>query len=217
MTIDSVVFDLDGTLWDTTPACAVAWNSVLKRNGFEFREITVEDVRLVTGKPHDDCIRVTFEGFPESHVNTLIEETAVEDNRVIERMGGVVYEGVREGLAKLADHFPLYIVSNCQEGYIENFLNLSGFGAFFQDFECFGNTGRPKSENLRRVIERNGLQRPVMIGDAEGDESAARACRIPYVFADYGFGGCQSPDHVCHSFREITELLLAHRAPSVDR
>ncbi len=213
MRLDSIVFDLDGTLWDTTPACAVAWNSVLSRNAITYREITADDVRKVTGKPHDDCIRQTFDGIPHDQVQTLITETATEDNAMIARMGGAIYPGVREGLKQLAEHFPLFIVSNCQTGYIETFLGFSGFAEFFQDFECFGNTHMPKGENLRRVIERNNLRSPVMIGDADGDEVAARACNVPFILASYGFGSGIAPDFVCHSFPEITELLLAHRTP----
>ena len=29
---DSLIFDLDGKLWDTCEACAVAWNNVVNRN-----------------------------------------------------------------------------------------------------------------------------------------------------------------------------------------
>ena len=41
---DAIVFDLDGTLWDTCQACAVAWNRVVARHGIPFREITYGDV-----------------------------------------------------------------------------------------------------------------------------------------------------------------------------
>ena len=48
---DSLIFDLDGTLWDTCEACAVAWNNVVNRNEIKFRQVTSSDVRRVTGKP----------------------------------------------------------------------------------------------------------------------------------------------------------------------
>ena len=39
-TPDALVFDLDGVLWDTCAACAVAWNRVLARLGIAYRTIT---------------------------------------------------------------------------------------------------------------------------------------------------------------------------------
>jgi phosphoglycolate phosphatase len=184
---DSIVFDLDGTLWDTCPVCAVAWNDVLERHGIDFREITARDVESVAGKPHEACIREVFAGLSEPDIQLLIEETAKEDIRYIREHGGRLYDGVAEGLARLAENFPLYIVSNCQAGYIELFLETMGLEALFRDVECWGNTGRPKDDNLRALIARNGLDRPVFVGDAEGDRQAAAACGIPFVHAGYGY------------------------------
>jgi phosphoglycolate phosphatase len=185
---DSLIFDLDGTLWDTCPACALAWNAVTRRLGIAFREITAQDVRNVAGRPHDACIRDTFTGVSEADLVRLIDETMHEDARAIELHGGTLFEGVPEGLSALARRFPLFIVSNCQAGYIELFLRKSGLASAFRDFECWGNTGRPKSDNLRSVIERNGLARPWFVGDASGDLQAAEACQVPFVHAAYGFG-----------------------------
>jgi phosphoglycolate phosphatase len=186
-TPDSIIFDLDGTLWNTCPACAVAWNHVLRRNGIGFREIIARDVESVCGKPHEACIRQVFDGLPESHIQTLIRETAIEDLRFIRELGGVLYAGVAEGLSRLGQRFPLFIVSNCQAGYIEMFLEMTGLGPLFRDFECWGNTGQAKDDNVRSLIGRNGLQSPILIGDAEGDRQAAKACGIPFIHVTYGF------------------------------
>ena len=210
--IDSVVFDLDGTLWDTCATCAVGWNNVLRRHGIAFREITAEDIRGIMGLPHRECVRRIFVGFPEHQLALLTDETASEDNRLAAEMGGAFYPGVEDGVARLSRRLPLFIVSNCQARYIETFLGLNGMAKHFRDFECWGNTGLSKAGNLKLIVDRNALGAPVFVGDALGDQSAARECGVPFVYVDWGFGECHAADRRFSSFDALTEWLLLERA-----
>jgi phosphoglycolate phosphatase len=205
--VDSIVFDLDGTLWDTCPACAVAWNRVRDRNRISFRDVTADDVRSVAGKPHEDCIRTVYQGLDEAEVQVLIDQTRTEDIRLIRELGGRLYPGVAEGLRRLQSHFPLLVVSNCQSGYVELFLDTTDLADCFRDHECWGNTGLPKAANLARVIERNQLQAAIFVGDGEGDEEAARACEVPFIHAAYGFGRASAPLAAIGSFDELIDAL----------
>ena len=210
--IDSVVFDLDGTLWDTCATCAVGWNNVLRRHGIAFREITAEDIRGIMGLPHDQCVRQVFVGLAEHQLALLTTETASEDNRLVAEMGGALYSGVEDGLARLSRRLPLFIVSNCQSGYIETFLGRNGMGTHFRDFECWGNTGLSKAENLKVIVDRNALGSPVLVGDTPGDQSAARECGVPFVYVEWGVGECHGADHRFSSFAALTEWLLVESA-----
>jgi phosphoglycolate phosphatase len=207
MGFDSIVFDLDGTLWDTCQACAVAWNNVLERNGIAFRRIEAGDVRKVTGKPHEACISETFIGLTEKQIQIITNETITEDNVVVGRLGGDIYPGVSDGLRELSKNHRLFIVSNCQSGYIETFLKFSKFESLFEDFECWGNTKKSKAENLAKVIERNSLARPVMVGDMESDLFAARNCKVPFIHMRYGFGDVSSSNWSFDSFSQLTEFF----------
>lgn len=204
---DGLVFDLDGTLWETSAACAHSWNRVARRLGIQHREITIEDIRGVTGHPHDECVRLVFDGLPAADLDRLIQETATEDNRAIEEFGGDLYPGVAEGLAKLAREYPMAIVSNCQSGYIETFWRFSGLGSLFVDHECWGNTGRPKSANLAAVLKRQAWTRAVMIGDMDSDRIAAEDCGIPFFHVRYGFGEVARADREFASFAELVWSL----------
>lgn len=206
MKIDAIIFDLDGTLWDTTHTCAVGWNAVCKRLDIRFREITADDVKRVMGKSHEECIRETFRGVSNDQLQTLIDLTMTEDNEMVKRFGGMLYDGVVAGLNDLSKTYRLCIVSNCQSGYIETFLEYAGVQPCFVDFECWGNTRRSKGENLASLIKRNSLEAPLMVGDTEGDRDAARYCGVPFVHVTYGFGGRLNGERSYDSFA----ALLAH-------
>jgi len=180
---------------------------VLARLGIDRPEVTEAEVRSVTGRPHRECVRSVLSELSEEQIDRIARETEVEDNRAIAEHGGELYPGVREHVPLLAARLPLMIVSNCQRGYIEVFLQSTGLAGCFVDFECWGNTGRSKGENLRAVIERGGAKQPVFVGDTEGDALAARENGVPFVHVSYGFGKVARCDQRIARFAELSGLL----------
>lgn len=206
---DGLVFDLDGTLWDATPATAKGWNECLAELGIDYPEVTAELVRSVTGMPHHEAVRAAFPELDEQTCRRLSDLTVVRDNDAIREHGALLYPSVHEGLRALHDRYPLFIVSNCQLGYVELFFEISLLQPLFRDWETWGNTGQPKSSNLGAVIARNGLKDPVMVGDTAGDEKAARDNGVTFAFMTYGFGRAESPDLTFHAFDPFVAHFLS--------
>ncbi len=190
--IDSIIFDLDGTLWDATATVAQAWQAAGQKAGFVKEPITQAMVRSITGMPYDAIHPKLFPYLNQEQLQILKALSAEEELLHLQNQGGHLYAGLEETLAALKEKYPLFIVSNCQSGYIEAFLDFYQLHHYFSDIECFGNTKRSKADNIRAIIDRNQLQIPVYVGDTLGDYEASRQNQIPFVFTTYGFG--QAPD-----------------------
>ena len=70
--------------------------------------------------------------------------------------GGILYPQVAQTLDSLCRRCGLYIVSNCQDGYVQAFLNYHDVARYFTDIEMSGRTGLDKAENIRLLMARNG-------------------------------------------------------------
>ena len=215
MTYDALIFDLDGTLWDAAAASTYGWNLALEKLGLSVR-VTVDDIRSVSGKPFRQCVATLV---PElgtagaaSPGGNAYEEaiTLIDDHERlgIETIGGALYEGVAEGLRELAKRFRLFIVSNCPGWYLEAFLRISGVGAYFSGSDCHGASGQHKPEMLRALSEKHGLDRPVYMGDTQGDRDAAEAVGMDFAFVSYGFGETGEPSMSFASFGDLTARFL---------
>lgn len=202
-----IIFDMDGTLWDSADGVARSWTRVVNKEYDAERVITEKEIQSVMGKTMDKIAELLFPELEEQDRLTLLEHCCKDENEYLRIHGGKLYPDLEETLIELKKEYELYIVSNCQSGYIEAFLEHYGFEKYFSDIECFGNNGLQKGENIRRLADRNGLTRAVYVGDIQGDFDAAMEAGLPFIHAAYGFGTINRETLVIHCFRELTEVV----------
>lgn len=184
----AVIFDLDGTLWDSSESVAAAWNTVFSRCPDIPRRITVSDMHGYMGKTLDKIAPLALPDTPEPRRSEVLWEGVRYEQEYIAQHGAKLYPTLRETLEQLRQEYALIIVSNCQDGYIQCFFEFSGLRELFEDFESAGATGLSKGENIRLVIQRNGIDRAVYVGDTQGDLDSADFAGVPFIRAAYGFG-----------------------------
>ncbi|QQL50352.1 HAD family hydrolase [Mucilaginibacter ginkgonis] len=185
---DSIIFDLDGTLWDSTANVAEAWQTAAGKVDYIKDAITVASVRSITGMPYDAIFEKLFPKISSEQREEFKSLAARHELDTLNTKGGDIYPGVAETLQYLQSRYKLFIVSNCQSGYIENFLKMDNMAGFFIGHQCYGTKGQQKWQNITDVVQDHHLTAPVYVGDTMGDYNASVKASVPFIFAAYGFG-----------------------------
>lgn len=204
--VDGIIFDLDGTLWDSTEIILKVWNDAAN----DFKEITttvtVEDIQSAMGLLLLDIGKKFYPHLEEEEIKEIVKHCSKIENEYLSIHGAKLYDNLEETLKKLSKNHKLFIVSNCQDGYIEAFYKAHNLEKYFVDFENPGRTGMPKWENIKLIVERNNLKNPVYVGDTAGDRKAAKLAGVPFVFAKYGFGDVEDYDFVVDKLEDVAGL-----------
>lgn len=206
MKTDGIIFDLDGTLWDATRSFYDSWKEYLTGQGVAFPH-SLEDVKACMGLPMTEFFARLHPDMPKAQQDVLREGVLTYENRYMEKAGGILYPGLEETLQTLCERFPLMIVSNCQDGYIEAFFKAHDTGKYFTDWESFGRTGLLKADNIALVVKRNHLKQPVYVGDVQADADASHAAGVPIIHAAYGFGEIRDAEGRIDTFADLIGLV----------
>lgn len=210
MKFTHLIFDLDGTLWNTTEVSAAAYNHALRADGRSSRNVTVDTIMQEFGKTF---VAIADDLFPELPGKDRMELMKLCCQSNIDFLKGtdqpMLYPDVRDTMARLCKSCRLYIVSNCESGYIEMFLDKYDLNAYITDIECLGNNGKEKSENIRLIMERNHIpdHDAAYVGDTMGDYNSTVQAGIPFIFASYGYGDVPQSQYSIDRFAGLLDLI----------
>ncbi|WP_346354761.1 HAD family hydrolase [Azotosporobacter soli] len=202
-----IIFDVDGTLWDSTGVVAEAWNKAIGEVGNTAAVVSAAVLKKEFGKTMKAIADSLFHDADEKTKEQLMEKCCVYEHEALaENTANLLYPDVVETIKTLAQTHRIFIVSNCQSGYIELFMKKAGIEEYVSDWECFGDTGRPKGENIRLLMERNKISDAAYVGDTQGDYEATKIAQIPFIFARYGFGNVEHGGQVINGIKELLSM-----------
>ena len=204
---DGVIFDVDGTLWDSTDIVKDAWNRAFIDSGYKDPGITADRLKGLFGLPMADIIKDIFPDGTDEEIRILTPVIYEYEDSFLQDKGGKLYPHIIETIKKLSESVPVFIVSNCQSGYIELFMDKTGCSSYITDHLCPGDTDLLKADNIKKIINDHGLKYPFYVGDTVMDKDACEAAGCPFIYARYGFGSVEGCEHIIDRPDELLTLL----------
>ena len=207
MKYESLIFDIDGTLWDSRELVAEGFNIQLRKEGFDHLCVDAEILRPLFGKSITEFADAMLPSIPAPERYELMERCLkTEQEYLFANECRVGYPKVKETMAELAKKHRIFIVSNAQCGYPELCIDKLGLGEYVQGHTCFGDTGTSKGKTIRTLMAKHNIESAIYIGDTQGDLEACREAGIPFIFCTYGFGQAESYDAKIDSIDELLEM-----------
>ena len=177
---------------------AVAFNEMLEINILRLPMRLLQKARGYLGASGRYQVNL-FKSVPPKAIE-IIHKCCEYENEYRAEHGVDLYPGMEQTIKELHKKYKLFIVSNCQEGYIQCLFKIHPhLEEYFTDYEYPGRSGKPKADNIKMVVKRNNLLRPIYIGDTAGDAKASKEAGVPFIYARYGFGQVDEFDYVIDS------------------
>lgn len=208
MKAESLIFDIDGTLWDTRALVAEGYNVQLRKEGLEHLCVDADILTPLFGKVLEDIADILFAGIPVPERYQLTKRCMDAEQKYLWTVPcDVGYPRVKETLEELAKRYRLFIVSNSEQGYPQLCVEKMGLGHLIQAHLCYGDTLTSKGQTILRLMRENGIKSAVYIGDTQSDYLATREAGIPFIFASYGLGQAEAWEEKINQIEDLLKFL----------
>ncbi len=202
-----IIFDMDGTLVNSSITIANAINYVRKQLGFA--PMDPETILAHVNDPSINPAQFFYHApkFAHDHERWFSEYYTRNHDKEL-----VLYDGIRELLAELKEAgFKLAVATNAyRKSTIESLTHL-GIYVLFDAIACYDDVykGKPYPDMLLKLLEELHVakERALFIGDGPRDEQAAKRAGIDYLMVDWGFTDHEH-DNVVHTVEELRSVLL---------
>lgn len=202
----AILFDLDGTLWNALDTITEAWNKAMKEHNLKY-SFSLETMKSFMGLTPKETAPLAFK---DVDLNKGLEYFVLclnEEIKYLRVHHGKLYEDEEEVLKELSKHYPLFIVSNSDKGYIEDYLNAYDFNKYFKDHVCAGDTDLEKWQNILYIKNKYQLEEIIYVGDTKKDLNESIKAGVKFIHASYGFGEIEEEVLKISKLRELPDLI----------
>lgn len=203
----AIFFDLDGTLWDALDSLTKSWNNTCNNNNLPY-SFTYEVMKSFMGLTPKETIDIAFKDVDYKKGEEYFKLCLDDEIIYLEKNPGKLYLNEEEVLKNLSKRYPLFIVSNSDKGYIEDFLNAYDFNKYFIDHLCFGDLKLEKYQNILYLKKKYQIDEVIYVGDTLKDYNESSKAGVKFIHAAYGFGKIDQKVNFINSLIELEREVL---------
>ena len=202
----AIFFDLDGTLWNALTELTESWNFAMEENNLHYR-FDFNTMQSYMGLTPLETVKLAFKDVDEKTGLKYFKICFNSEIKYLSKKPGKLYPHEEEVLKKLSQYYDLYVVSNADVGYIDNYMNACNMKKYYKGFLCAGDTNLDKSENIRYLMKKENIDRVIYVGDTKKDMEQSLKAGVDFIHASYGFGKIENPPYKINSLDELIDLV----------
>ena len=208
MKYESIIFDIDGTLWDSRALIAEGYNIQLRKEGLHHLQTNADVLLKLFGRTMSEIADNLFPEFSPEERYALMDRCIESEDAYLNAhpCDTIAYPDIKPTMEELAKRHRLFIVSNGQKGYPQLAARKLGVDHLIAGYLSYGDTGTHKGETIRILMKDHNITNAVYVGDTQGDYEATVDAGIDFIWADYGFGKPQSCHGTIHCFKDLLNL-----------
>lgn len=202
----AIFFDLDGTLWDALIPLTDAWNLAMEKSNLPYR-FDVKTMQSYMGLLPEETVPLAFPDVDMESGLKLFKITLDAEIEYLAKQPGKLYKNEEKVICSLSKKYPLYIISNADKGYVENYLNACNMGKYYSGHFNAGDTGMPKWKNILLMKEKENIDEVIYVGDTLKDKEESEKAGVRFIHARYGFGKIENDKNYIDSLEELPNKI----------
>jgi phosphoglycolate phosphatase len=206
--IKSIIFDMDGTLLDSSLAMTISVNHV--RESYGLVPIEKEYLEFIINEPCVDLPMKLYDvkEYSQEHRDRFAKHYLANANLHVKP-----YDGAYELLKSLhVKGITLSIATNATDFFARNMLEGQGMMKFFSHIVGANNVekNKPNPDMLQYIskLSKIPLENSLLVGDSIKDEGAAKSANIDFLFASWGYGKSNDFTKSFENIPKLNEYLL---------
>lgn len=202
----SIFFDLDGTLWDAMLPIMMSYNECMKINKLPY-VFDAKKTSSFMGLTPLETIKLAFPDVDIKEGERLFKLMFDYEIKYLAKHPGKLYPNEEKVISELSKSYDLYVVSNADKGYIENYLDGCKMRQYFKGTLCAGDTGLDKHDNIRLLMKKENIDEVIYVGDTLKDYIECQKAGVHFIHASYGFGMIEEQVDRINSLNELIPLI----------